>query len=112
MSLSLTDLVAAVLKQRSGLTPPESYSISDHAYAVLTNDTEGAQTAPDMPATNTAITNDFTSPMAVTISGGTVTVIKVDGTTMGITSGTVIVPVGKTISVTYSAAPSWVWIGF
>lgn len=69
----------------------------------------GAATAPGMPATNVALKNPFWRDCAVTVSGGTVTAIKVDGATVGITSGTVVVPSGKTISVTYSVAPSWVW---
>ncbi|HUC21032.1 MAG TPA: hypothetical protein VMR98_06110, partial [Candidatus Polarisedimenticolaceae bacterium] len=46
---------------------------------------------------------------AVVITAGTVSVIAVDGAVTGLTSGTVIVPSGKTITLTYSAAPTWTW---
>jgi len=71
----------------------------------------GPQTAPSMPASGTALTNPFFFDAAVYISGGTVTAIAVGGTSTGLTSGSVIVPAGETITLTYSAAPTWVWIG-
>ncbi|MGE7437955.1 hypothetical protein [Kitasatospora sp. NPDC001175] len=46
----------------------------------------------------------------MTITGGTVTGIAVDGQTTGVTSGTVLVPSGRTVTLTYSAAPAWTWM--
>lgn len=69
----------------------------------------GAQTAPSVPATTVALQNPFWRDSAVTITGGTVTVIAVAGQTLGVTSGTVFVPSGKTITLTYSVAPTWKW---
>jgi hypothetical protein len=69
----------------------------------------GNVTAPSVPSSTVAQTNTFWRDAAVTVSGGTVTVIKVDAVTVGITSGTVVVPAGRTISITYSVAPTWVW---
>lgn len=47
----------------------------------------------------------------VNVSGGTVTAIAVDGTVLtGVTSGVIMVPSGKTITLTYSSAPSWQWV--
>jgi hypothetical protein len=58
-----------------------------------------------VPATNT---NPF--PVSVVVTGGTVTVISVGGVSTGLTSGTVVVPAGSTIAITYSVVPtSWVW---
>lgn len=71
----------------------------------------GPQTAPTMPASGTALTNPFPFDAMVYISGGTVTAIEVGGTATGIISGGVLVPAGETITLTYSAAPTWVWIG-
>jgi hypothetical protein len=71
--------------------------------------TRGVQTPPSVPATTVALVNPFWHDAAVTITGGTVTVIAVDGTATGLTAGTVIVPTGKAITLTYSVAPSWVW---
>jgi hypothetical protein len=48
---------------------------------------------------------------AVTVTGGTnVTAITVGGTATGVTFGTVIVPSGQSVAVTYSSAPSWTWV--
>lgn len=71
----------------------------------------GPQSAPSMPASGTALTNPFPFDTTVYISGGTVTAIDVGGTSTGLTSGSVFVPAGETITLTYSSAPTWVWIG-
>lgn len=66
-------------------------------------------TTPTMPATATAVVNTHPYDVNVTITGGTVTHIKVNGTATGVTSGSFVVPSGGSVSITYSAAPSWVW---
>lgn len=71
----------------------------------------GPQTAPSIPASGTALTNPFPFDTTVYISGGTVTAIDVGGTATGLTSGSVFIPAGESITLTYSAAPTWVWIG-
>jgi hypothetical protein len=70
----------------------------------------GPATAPGIPATTVALTNPFCRDAAVSVAGGTVTVIAVAGTATGLTSGMVIVPTGKTITLTYSSAPTWTWV--
>jgi hypothetical protein len=60
---------------------------------------------PTLPSTTVASTPLFRD-MALTVSGGTVTAIAVDGVAQGITSGTVFVPTGKTFAITYSVAPT------
>jgi hypothetical protein len=70
----------------------------------------GPVAAPAMPASTVALRNTFWRDADVYISGGTVSAIAVGGTTLGVTGGAVKVPSGKTIAITYSAAPSWVWI--
>jgi hypothetical protein len=71
-------------------------------------------TPPAVPASTVAFNNGTGTPMwrnaTVTVIGGTVTVIAVDGVATGLTSGTVIVPSGKTITLTYSVAPTWKWV--
>jgi hypothetical protein len=71
-------------------------------------------TLPAVPATTVPFNNATGTAMwrnaAVTVTGGTVTVIAVDGVATGITSGTVIVPSNKTITLTYSVAPTWKWV--
>ena len=71
----------------------------------------GPKTAPTVPASGTALTNPFPFDATVYVSGGTVTAIAVGGTATGLTTGAVFVAAGETITLTYSAAPTWVWIG-
>ena len=80
-----------------------------HAIIVNRGQATGNVTAPSVPATTVALQNPFWRDAAVTITGGTVTVITVDGVATGLTAGTVIVPNGKSITLTYSSAPTWVW---
>lgn len=62
------------------------------------------------PATATPYTNTNSFPVAVAISGGTVTVIAVNGTTVFTATGnTVVVPAGGTVQLTWSGQPSWTW---
>ena len=63
------------------------------------------------PAVSASATgNYYWRDATVWVSGGTVTSIAVDGTTLtGVTSGPVRVPSGHSITLAYSAAPSWQW---
>ena len=64
---------------------------------------------PLVPATTVAAQNVNLYPVQVVITGGTLTAVVVGGVTVGAAAGTYIVPSGSAISVTYSAAPTWVW---
>ena len=55
--------------------------------------------------------NPFPFDCAVYITGGTVTAVAIGGTATGLTSGQFFVPAGETITLTYSAAPTWTWFG-
>jgi hypothetical protein len=68
-----------------------------------------AVATPAVPASTVTATNPNPFPVFVAVTGGTVTVISVGGSATGLTSGTVIVPAGATVAVTYSAAPTWAW---
>lgn len=69
-------------------------------------------TPPAVPATTVAYTNTLGVACSVYVIGGTVTVIAINGTTTGLTSGHVgIVKPGETITLTYSVAPTWNWVG-
>jgi len=69
--------------------------------------------SPAVPASGSATTglvaNATGTVVAVTISAGTLTFVYVNGIQAGTTAGTYLVPVGGTISVTYSVAPTWAW---
>lgn len=60
-------------------------------------------------ASGTAFDNAAGVAVAVTVTGGTVTIIAVNGTATGLTTGTVIVPYPGTIQLTYTGSPSWAW---
>jgi hypothetical protein len=60
---------------------------------------------------SSAVQNTAWRDAWVNVRGGTVSAIAVDATTLtGITSGWVRVPSGHSITVTYSAAPTWQWV--
>lgn len=65
---------------------------------------------PDIPASTVAATNDSNYLMWVEVTGGTVTVVAVDGVTTGRTSGAFFLRPGSSIAITYSVVPtSWKW---
>lgn len=72
----------------------------------------GAATAPGVPGSTTPLTNPFFRDAVVVVTGGTVSAVAVDGVAQGFTATgfTVVVPSGKTITLTYTVAPSWKWI--
>lgn len=64
-------------------------------------------TAMTLAATTVASLNPNPVARSITITGGTVTVIAVSGVVTGQTSGTFTVPVGGSITVTYSVSPTF-----
>lgn len=70
----------------------------------------GSVAAPTVPSSTTALQNPFWRDAMVTISGGIVTNITVDGASQFTTTpATVFVPSGKTVTLIYSSAPTWQW---
>ncbi len=72
----------------------------------------GAATAPTMPASTATLRNPFWRDAAVQVNAGSATVsdMSVDGASILTGPGLVIVPAGKSISLTYSGGtPSWSW---
>lgn len=69
-----------------------------------------AAASPDIPASTVDLFNPYGSPCWVSISGGTVSDIKLNGDTISSASD-VKIPVGPgdRISITYSSAPTWSW---
>lgn len=64
---------------------------------------------PSVPASGTPVTNTSPLPATVVVSGGTGTNVTINGVAQGTFDGTYTVPSGQTISLTYSAAPTWTW---
>ena len=71
----------------------------------------GNFSAPSVPASTTAYTNQYGYPCMVSVHGGTVTEIAVDGVATGQTFGAFMIAPGETITLTYSGAPTWIWYG-
>ncbi len=68
-----------------------------------------AGSAPSFPLTTVPYTSTFPVPVLVTITGGTVTEVAVNGVSTLTGDGTVLVPPLGSITVTYTGSPSWTW---
>jgi hypothetical protein len=66
-------------------------------------------TAPRIAASNKPLTNPFGFDTTIYVAHGTVSAIAIDGTTTGLTSGMFRLPRDATITLTYTAAPTWTW---
>lgn len=66
--------------------------------------------APAVPASTSAVTNNTGYTVSVHIVGGTVTNVVVSGVSTNRAGGEFRVETGQTISITYSAAPTWTWL--
>ena len=67
--------------------------------------------APSLAASTVAMVNSSAYPVAVYISAGTVTVVKVDDVTTGLTTpATVVLKPGSALKITYSVAPTLAWV--
>jgi hypothetical protein len=68
-----------------------------------------AASAPSFPLTNTIVTSAYANAVLVTITGGTVTDVYVNGSVVGTGDGTYVLPSLGTIKVIYTGSPSWTW---
>lgn len=71
----------------------------------------GALPTPVLPVSGSAHTNQSSHDATVYVHGGTVSAIAVAGMRTGLTSGAFRVVANQTITLTYTAAPAWTWIG-
>lgn len=65
--------------------------------------------SPSVPASNSAVANTTGKRILVTFWAGTITQISLNGLVIVVTSGSIILPHGQTISLTYTGSPSWLW---
>lgn len=77
-----------------------------------------AVTTPAVPATTVAIKNNTGRDVTVYVKGGTLTVITVGGVVTGIaaaaaanTAHSIPLAMNQTIAITFTVAPTWVWVG-
>jgi hypothetical protein len=89
--------------------------------AIQTGDTPatatatGVQTAPAIALTGVAVFNPFPYKALVRVVGGTITSVQLNATSVAgaIAAGAdcrILVPVGASLTINYSAAPTWTWI--
>lgn len=72
-----------------------------------------AAVSPTMVASTVDYTNPYGSPCYVSVFGGTVTSVKLNGTQIFASTGTgfnpIVVGPSDVLNLTYSVAPSWIW---
>lgn len=64
---------------------------------------------PTLPASATTVGNPYNVPVLVSVVGGTVSEIDVNGNNTLLTGGVFAVQPGGSIKITYSVAPAWSW---
>ena len=65
--------------------------------------------APAVPATGATVANTTGKRVLVTFWGGSITKATVSGFDIGISTGSVVVKHGESISLTYTGSPVWIW---
>lgn len=71
----------------------------------------GILTAPTVPTSGTAQTNDFPHRVMVYVPSGTSGIAKNGSNIAGFSSGVIILDPGESVTVTYSSAFNWTWFG-
>lgn len=101
-------LQPAVVQLASGASVfVDAGSLWPSAGAVVTGAPGLFAAAMTLSATGVASPNPNPVARSITITGGTVTAIAVNGVVTGQTTGTFTVPAGGSITVTYSVAPAF-----
>jgi hypothetical protein len=65
--------------------------------------------APSLPPSGATYVSNMPAEARVTISGGSVTDVRIGGQSTGLTSGMFLVAPGESIALVYSSAPTWRW---
>jgi hypothetical protein len=69
----------------------------------------GTTAAPGVPTSGTPVVSTFTWDVFVVITGGTMSNVVINGSSVGTGAGTYILPALGTITLTYTVAPTWAW---
>jgi hypothetical protein len=68
-----------------------------------------AVSTPGVPLTTVPVVSTFNYTVKVTITGGTMSNVVINGVSVGAGAGTYILPAFGTITLTYTVAPTWNW---
>ncbi len=114
--------VNAIDKISSPIALLDATSIVQRAHARLKGKRDGAISAtvfmdtnfpvvstPTFPGTGVPVVSTFAYPVRVTITGGTLSNVVVNGVSVGTTAGTYLLPAFGTITITFTVAPTWIW---
>ena len=71
----------------------------------------GLLSGPSIGTSGIATTNPWGVPATIYVTGGTVSDIAINGSSTGLTSGMFRLGPSQSITLTYSVAPTWTWIG-
>ncbi len=71
----------------------------------------GLLSGPSVGTSGVATINPWGVPATIYISGGTVTDVAINGNSTGLTFGMFRLGPNQSITLTYSSAPTWTWIG-
>jgi len=121
-SFDLSGDVASLDKISMPLQLLDATAMTQRAHARLKGKRDGAISAtvfmdtnfpvvasPGVPASGTPLASTFPYVVRVTITGGTMTNVVINGTSVGSGAGTYALPAFGTITLTYTVAPTWVW---
>jgi hypothetical protein len=114
--------VASLDKISQPLQLLDATAMTQRAHARLKGKRDGAVSAtvfmdtnfpvvasPGVPATTVPLVSTFPYVVRVTITGGTMSNVVINGTSVGSGAGTYALPAFGTITLTYTVAPTWVW---
>jgi hypothetical protein len=82
----------------------------DVSPALIQHGTALASSLVPVPASNSAFTSPVALSCTVTVSGGTLTAVKVGAVQVGTGDGIYLVPGGGSITLTYTVVPTWAWV--
>jgi len=106
MPLQLLDATAMTQRAHARLKGKRDGAVSA---SVFMDTNFPAVSSPAVPASTVPAVSTFPYVVRVTITGGTLTNVFVNGVSVGVVAGTYAVPAFGSISITYSVAPTWVW---
>jgi hypothetical protein len=104
-----TDTARYILFRGSTPSDPGQYTNRQLLDLQATSGAYTTTTAPAVPLSTVPVQNPANQAYTVVVTGGVVTAVSVNGVPVGTGDGTYVVPPYGSISVTYSAAPTWTW---